>query len=340
MARSDTRIDNIAAAACAAFGVADAVVTTPGGYKRESVRVDIGDRSVIATRRADKVRATLERRIVMALSHAGAPVPRYLARHDDVFFQEDLGPGRLTLDMWSSDRERQQRLAGQAIQALFDIHEIADGLGLERFLPVLGQSDIWIRAFVNMPAQLSEGLGIAPPRLNADDIAARLALENAKFIKWDSRPANASVSAGETVKWFDWEHCGARHGCEDFAWLMADESWPLAPAETLELIASAASGNSRATADPAYAERIQLYSTFHTAQRINLILKRMRRRGWSHSKSTLHFDSVGSSPEFAVLICDHGRALADMDRTTRALVPWFDAMRGYFVDCIRYWQVA
>ena len=118
--------------------------------------------------------------------------------------------------------------------------------------------------------------------------------------------------------WFDWEHAGRRGGPEDFGFLAGDEFWPLGADVTLELFARSAPGIT-----PTMMRFFTCFTTLQMAQRLEMILGRVRRKGWSDPETALRYDRIGASPDMLERLGAHGADWASRDARVRPLVDWF-----------------
>ena len=103
-----------------------------GGRRRGSVRVLLGDRSVVATKRKRAERARLEAEVLRARGARGAPVPRLVAFDGAWLIQEDLGATRLPQALAAGDGVETEALLDAALSALAATHRAGRSAGLER----------------------------------------------------------------------------------------------------------------------------------------------------------------------------------------------------------------
>ena len=125
-----------------------------------------------------------------------------------------------------------------------------------------------------------------------------------------------------------------RHGAEDFAWLIGDEAWPVAPEDMVDVMIDAYdAGTGHDIAD--YLHYMSVYITFHTVQRFRLIVKEAKRRGWLSKERVREYDDAGVHPEFAAQILKVGRYFSAQSRITAPLTRNFDAAMNAFLDIQR-----
>ncbi len=307
------------------FGVRPERISAPGGKGRDSLRVHLPGRTVIMTFRPDRRRRAREIVVLQRLAAAGAPVPRFLGEEGPVFFQEDLGSLRLSSRLEharaSGREELVRKLARLALASLVRLSDLAMRAGLDEIVPKMGLRAEWRRARVGRIATLSERLGVRPPQTDMDAFAAALRPRRLVFVKWDARAGNAAIH-DRRVKWYDWEYCGLRDGLEDPAFLAADEFWPLAPQETLALLA---------TVRPlSEADRVWLadYAVLHAVERLGYIVEQVEKNGWIDEDRARRQDRIGYAPRLLARLARHGAQWAALSRHGQALSPWFGEMEA------------
>ncbi|MFN0042662.1 MAG: phosphotransferase [Alphaproteobacteria bacterium] len=299
-------------------------MTPAAGERRRSVRVQLPDRSVIATRRTSASRGKLEAMVLSELRRYGAPVPAILAVGEGWLIQEDLGIERLSGALARADRHAAVELLDKALTALASIHEAARRAKLVPHVPALGQNAAWRKGLAAMPQRIAARLGEPLPMLDAEKIDRMLAMPATEFVKWDARPGNAIIHAeGGTIGWIDWEHCGARTGTDDLAWVMGDEYVHLTEADERTLIDRYlpvfAGARDAATARAAF----HLFGTFHTCVRLALVLYHKGAGAWWSLERCLADDKVGVQCESAIVLAARGVRWAQASGPAAALAPWF-----------------
>lgn len=299
-------------------------VTRAAGEQRRSVRVQLPDRSVIATRRKSADRGKLEAMVLSELRRYGAPVPAILAFGEGWLIQEDLGAGRLSGALAQADRQGAVDLLDAALAALAAIHEAARRAKLVPHVPALGQSAAWRKGLAAMPQRIAARLDEPLPVLDAQAIDRMLAMPATEFVKWDARPGNAIVRAeGGAIGWIDWEHCGARAGTDDLAWVLGDEYVHLAETDERALIdkylPAFAGARDAQTARAAF----HFFGTFHTCVRLALVLHHKGTGAWWSLERCLADDKVGVQRESAIVLAARGARWAAASGPAAALEPWF-----------------
>lgn len=311
------------------FGQPVLRIKAPGGKSRASLRAEFADLSVIVTHRASPNLARRETLFLQALEPHSDDLPRYLGCSGPLLFQSDAGSLRLSQAAARAGADRQTDLAADAVAAIFRLHGAARKTALLGDLPHLGASPEWIRAVVDGVADLARHAGCTCPNLDHVALCERIAQPAAQVLKWDCRAGNAALDLSGRLRWFDFEHAGARHGAEDFAWLIGDESWPVPAEHMLDIVRDGfdtGAGHSRAD----YLSYLAFYTTFHTIQRILLIVAEARNRGWVSRAHALRYDKVGTHPAFGVAACRTAAVCADLNPATRSFVPMLDSMQAVF----------
>lgn len=306
--------------------------TAPGGKARDSMRLHFPGRTIVATQRKYPGRMRLELEVLRRLGAEGVRVPKVLGRSGGVFFQEDMGAARLSGALAAAGDGRRIEIARAAFDSLLAIQEAGKRSGLVEIVPALGIEPGWVRSFLITALAASDGYGIARPVLDIEALSAMLLVSADTFVKWDSRPGNAAIAPDGAVCWFDWEHCGRRHGMEDIAWLAGDEFWPVAPAE----VALALDGLVPPDRAEASLDWLAHFTTFHIVQRLALIRKRIEKAGWVDPEKAMRYDKIGVDPGLAKRLCSHGEGWAERGKLARPMAKWFrdcaDAIDGLAAD--------
>lgn len=308
-------------------------IKTPGGSSRASCRVVLRDRTVIATSRTNFRRTHVEARVLKHLSPVCPHVPEFIALRDNVLLQSDVGGKRLSESMYATNPERRSDLAADAVEAIFRIH-VASRSALEDVkLPPLGNSNTWISALIEGAEVLDQYGESVSDTLDTVALSEALQVEPRQFVKWDCRSGNAAVNNKGQLCWFDFEYCGRRHGAEDIAWLIGDESWPVFPQDMFDIVKTQLPTSGFGKHDD-YLSYLALYTTFHALKRLDLVLDETKRRGWRSKAQIIERDDVGRNPEFGANICIVGAYCADRSDLTRPLVAPFLRAANHFADIL------
>jgi len=316
------------------FGQKVVRATAPGGEGRSSYRLHFEDRSVIATLRPNFRRTHLEAFVLERLSRECSDTPECLGVDGELMFQSDVGGQRLNVAIAEADKARRVELSEEAVAAIFRIHEAGRKQALHNALPHLGQNRDWIENLVHATAALAEFSQGRATGLDHAALCTALDYPGRQFVKWDCRSGNAAVGEDNRLRWFDFEYSGARHGAEDFAWLIGDEAWPLPPA-TMELVVSECFDPACGHERDAYLDYLALYLTFHCVQRFKLIVKEARKRGWIAKARVRKYDDAGVHPEFAVQICRVGAYFASRRPETAPIGRDFEETGAVFLNILK-----
>ena len=329
--KKTTRRDRIVASAARQFGTTDISVSTPGGEGRASYRLALPGRSVIATLRPNFRRTHLEAFVLRSLRPHCADTPECLAVDGEIMFQSDVGGERLNVAIATADPAKRRDLAHEAVAAIFRIQAAGRAAGLNGALPHLGQNRDWVENLifaVDALAEFSEGRGAA---LDKAALCAAIDYPGRQFVKWDCRSGNAAIGEDRRLRWFDFEYSGVRHGAEDLAWLLGDEAWPVAPDVMLDIIKDCYDPATGIPFDE-YDRYLSLYTTFHCVQRLKLIVKEARSRGWQSKRRVRKYDDAGVHPEFAMQICEVGQFFAARNTLTAPIARDFEEVGTVFAN--------
>jgi hypothetical protein len=315
------------------FGMPVDKITAPGGEGRASFRLHFANRNVIATLRPNFRRTHLEAFVLNELSAHCDDTPECLGVVGEIMFQADVGKRRLNQDIVRHDAAGQIDLAEQAVSAIFRFQNAARKTTLHEILPHLGVNDDWVNNFVDAVDALQPYSGGISGGFDRAAACAAIAVPATQFVKWDCRSGNAAIGDDNRLRWFDFEYSGLRHGAEDFAWLIGDEAWPLAPDVMVDIMIDSYDPGIEQDLS-SYLEYLSVYLTFHSIQRFKLITKEARKRGWLSKERVRKYDDAGVHPEFAAQICKVGRYFAGQSRITAPLVRNFDGAMHAFLDLL------
>lgn len=299
------RRDRIVQSAEAHFGQAVQDLSTPGGEGRSSCRLHLASGTVIATLRPNFRRAHLEAFVLQELHPYTSDVPECLGVDGEIVFQSDIGTRRLNIEISKVSQSRRHDLATEAITKIFRIQRAALQAGLNTKMPHLGVNADWIENFTNAIDALAPLSAARSARVDRTALAEAIQTPATQFVKWDCRSGNAALDASGSLKWFDFEYAGVRHGAEDHAWLIGDEAWPVAP-EIMEANVKDAFDPGLGHPIDAYFDYLGVYVTLHCVQRLKLIMKEARKRGWLSKTRVRKYDDAGVHPEFASHLCRVG----------------------------------
>ena len=304
-------------------------VTRPGGADRPIYRVYTDERTVIVAERADTDAAAKERAILTRLAPLTNRVPSVLAYEDGLTYLSDCGTERLSVAIYRAQGEDRLNLALHAIDALGEMHHAAAQIDWSDMLDPLGADRAWIRHFARGPDRLAQMLGLDLPRGDVDALQALLTVETPRFVKWDSRMANATLSSSGRVHWIDFELAGLRHGIEDYAWMVCDEVFPLNLAEHFPALRNRIlAGHPEATPDTG--KIFEVFATLHASLRLRVIVNELKEKSWTAQRDILAWDLVGADPYMAERLARNGGYLARLNPETEAFAPLFDTIEQKF----------
>lgn len=330
MSTSNTvRQNRIRSSAEALFGTRVTEVTAPGGNGRSSLRFHLGERTVIGTLRPNFRRTHIEAFVLRALEPHCDDIPRVLGVDREVMFQTDVGDRRLNRALHETDPERRVTLLAEAVAAIFRIQRAARKTVLRDKLPHMGNNPGWLSNLADGAETLVAFAGALPAGYDRAAVLERLRHPGVEFVKWDCRTGNAAIGNDNRLRWFDFEYAGLRHGAEDFAWLIGDESLPIAPATVQAVIEDALPGDLPGGRE-AYLDYLAVYTTFHILQRLILIMSEAKSRGWLRLERVLGKDDVGAHPELARNLCAMGAHYAALSPATAMLTGHLEAASATF----------
>jgi len=306
----------------------------PGGEGRASYRLIMADRTIIATLRPNFRRTHIEAYTLQKLRPYCTDLPECLGVDGEILFQSDVGGKRLNLEIANVSRSKRLDLAHAAVASIFRIQAAGRKARLHDDLPHLGQNQDWISGLADGVGALADFSQNRGATLDKATLCNRLAWPGTQFIKWDCRSGNAAIGADDTLRWFDCEYSGARHGAEDFAWLIGDEAWPLAPEDMQAIVADCFDRESGHTLGD-YLDYLALYLTFHCLQRFQLIVDEAHKRGWLSKTRVRKFDDVGVHPEFAAHLCRVGAFFAERNALTRPLARDYEEAAQVFLKLLK-----
>lgn len=328
------RIERIVASAEKIFGEDVERVSAPGGEGRASFRVHLRDRDVIATLRPNFRRTHLEAFVLSRLAGKCDLQPACLGVDGEILFQSDVGGRRLNQEIARVDPAARLDLAAEAVSSILRIQAAGRAAGLNEAVPHLGQNRAWVQNFASGPQMLEDYSSGRVMGLDFAALCAAIDRPGLQFVKWDCRSGNAAIGGDDVLRWFDFEYCGARHGAEDLAWLIGDEAWPVAPEDMMQVVIDGFDPGCGHARDD-YLNYLALYVTFHCAQRLGLIVKEARKRGWLSKAKVRKYDDAGVHPEFAAQICRVGRFFADRNSLTAPIARDYEEAEALFVGILR-----
>ena len=321
--KSISRAKEVAAAAAAFFGEPVLGVTAPGGKLRASCRVHFASRDIIVTRRNDRKQAALELAILQHFQTLTDRVPKFLGATGPFLFQSDAGSNRLNRAIYAVTADHRIDLAAQAVDALFEIQRAAIRSGLvngQTAANIVPANDDKVLLSVK---HLVEILSCVPTGFDSRKLHPWFKAPAVRFVKWDCRAGNAAIDASGYLRFFDFEGSRFAHGPEDFAWLIADETWPV-PMEIMLGLVRARLTEADTTDPDGYMEYLEQFIVLQALRRVRLIFSEAQRAGWLDRITILKYDKVGTNPHLCERLCGMAIEIARRNPATAPLQVLFE----------------
>lgn len=296
-------------------------VEKPGGPRRKTVVVRIGEDCFVVSKRNSSSRARLEAAALDSFSGTGQ-VPRLVLQDKEWVVQERIVGERLSLRMEMAEADGRRNLMIAASRGLISLQQAGTATALLEIAPRIGARPGWFEDFARLPTHLADRMGIVIDDYDGSLIAPSLQGETRVFVKWDARPGNALVTKNDKLVWFDWEHCGTGSPEDDLVWFFADEATPTDEPATRVAIAYAA--------DVFGLEHTKLETRFlrkavlHSIQRLLLILDRKGNGSWWSVREIMERDHVGVTPAHVRRLCVRATAWTRLLPEMQPLIPLFD----------------
>ena len=310
------------------FGQPVQKLTAPGGRSRSTLRAYLPDRTVIVSQRRNEARAKLELMVLQQLMNATEHAPQVLGTSGTLVFQTDAGPNRLNWAVNAMPADQRMALAASAVEALFDIQRAGRRVGLHHCVPTGPIERHTDDDLLPMVTEFSKQLHL-PVTFDSNSLSQLFRAAPDRFVKWDCRSGNAALGTDGRIRWFDFEDARLAHGPEDFAWLIADEVWPIEAASMLTLIRDRLTAED--TTDPkGYMVYLQEFATLQAIRRIRLIFRQAKSNGWLDRTRILKLDMVGANPHMGERLALRGADIARLSDSTTPLLPLFHAAVSLF----------
>jgi hypothetical protein len=305
-------------------------ISAPGGKSRGSYRVKLQSRSLIVTSRSNLEQTNYEALILKELYKFTHVTPELLGQDKELMFQSDVGAKRLGQHMYHLDNAAKEQMAHNALTALYDIHKAARKISFpDGYLHHMGGTRAWVRSFVAAMDKLADMLSIDPIECDQNALCNFIGTPKDQFVKWDCRSGNAAIDNSGQVRWFDFEYAGMRHGAEDFAWLIADENWPVKAETMIEIIADIYPADANRNWQD-FKSYLEVYAALHAIKRLILIVNRAKSKGWISQAQALRKDGIGTNPVLAIGLCETGMTLAQRNNVSLPMVKLFEMIADQF----------
>ncbi len=311
------------------FGQPVLKMTAPGGKSRTSFRAYLPGRTVIVSQRRQSAKSAVETHVLTQLAGATDRLPRLLGSAGGLMFQSDVGHRRLNWVIHTLAPDQRPVLAAQAVDALFDIHRAASRVGLATTLPRPAMprrpNDKIFAAADRLAVQLHH----SGPGLDRAALSPWFWAQPCRFVKWDCRAGNAALDEANHLRWFDFEDARLGQGPEDFAWLMADETWPVDIAVMLDLVGARLT-DADTPSPHDFMTYLAEFTTLMAVRRIRLIFSEAKQKGWLDRTSILKYDWVGTNPHMGERLSVMAAALSRRTPSTAPLEPLFERAAEVF----------
>ncbi|WP_104019680.1 phosphotransferase [Roseovarius nitratireducens] len=293
-------------------------MTILGGSPVKAVRVHFSDETIIAVRRNSDFGGSKEYELLTALADSDGLVPKIFARHGDIVLQSDAGDTRLSKAILTAGPKRREALTHRTFESLWNLKVAVNRCEFAKTVRPVGTRPAWLKMFVQRPDVVSKQLGLRPPKLAVEPLIASLSAKPRTFVHWDARLGNAMLNEDDQIVWFDWERYGNRAGVEDFAYIFADEFFPLPAAKALQIFDKTC---------PPEAQRFRglliRFTALRAVRRLSVIRNQWNKRGPEEMGMLIEHDRHGYSPESMSNLCRNAAQYASMDPLTEPLVDWF-----------------
>ncbi len=313
--------DDVLSFLSARFGVTAKPVAFPGGLRRKTALYQVGDRTVVVSRRSSVARAALEARVLRALEPEGI-APRLLVQDGVWIVQERVEGNRLPVVLDARPDEAQDLMA-RAWTALVTAQDRLKAAGLADHAPALGTRPEWQSRLADAPRHLASLLDMPVPDYSFGD-ALSVAPGLVGPIKWDARPGNALMRPDGKVCWFDWEHAGVRNRTDDAAWFFTDEWSPDAPDVRATAIDDLAQRSGVAASETG--RRVNALSVAHACVRLLMVYDLKGDGPWWPRARCLAEDRVGVTAEAASRLASRAALGAGSVAGLEPLVPFFETL--------------
>ena len=320
----DRPADDLTARLEALSGRKVATLSRPGGKDRAVIRVRFteGPGWILSQRPASGA-AARERTVLTALARIpGTPAPQLVGQLGQWTIVSDLGQTKLSVRLQHSAHSDRWPMIDRALRGMLEVQDAANRSGVALHLPRIDMTSEAIAHAARGPTRTRKLFGLPGPVPDTDALEAALAVARPKFVKWDARAANIVVAEDGALGFIDFELSGLRHGCEDLAWLLCDETLPIDLAPHLDAI-NTVIRDYRAAAPEAYLRSFTIYAALQAGVRLRVIRNELRKKAWTPLREILTSDRVGAHPDLAERLARNGAAFADLQPETRPMVAMF-----------------
>ena len=317
------------------FGQPVLRVSLPGGNYRPVYRMSMPDRSIIAVKRGNENARREECALLASLRGTTDLVPRVLGEMNGFTFLEDLGPNRLSVALATALPCNRVRLLINALNGLSVVHDAARRTAAPVAMRPIDSSADDITRLSGAFTDLATLYGLPCPGHDRAALQCWIEVPAPRFVKWDARPANACVMEDGRVSWVDFEHAGQRHGSEDAAFLLLDETVPLTLSDHYDVLRRGLLDHAPANEEPRdYIKRFEIYATLHAAIRLQIIRREIELYGWHDRRKILKYDLVGANPHLALGLAQNAAFMTGLNAETEPFLTLFHAVAAQMRDAI------
>lgn len=326
---TDPTIPQLRTQAETTFGQPPETIEPIPGADGASFRLSFPERTVVASLRADAMSARREADLLNRLSAVSDDVPKSLGVDGAVLFQSDVGARLLSQAVLQSGGAQRQALAEEAVASLLRMQRAAEAARLDDSpLPVQfpALTIPALRANLNTLGPYSDAryLSVEP-----EDLLDAFRRQPLQFSKGDARAARAALDADGKLRWFGFARAGLRHGAQDLAALIADETWPFAPDEMEGIVRAALDADEEGAGGDAMAE-LSICVTLQCLRRFALLVAAAQARGWLSRTRILATADIGLHPGFMAHLCRVGAHFGAQNAVTDPIAEDFDAAQRVF----------
>ena len=302
-------------------------ISRPGGRKRDVLRVYFNSGpNWILVRRRKSHRAEREIAVLDALAdHTGLRIPKRIGSLGEWSILSDLGNRRMSLHIQQTPPGQRWDVAARTITGILEFQDAANTCPAVQSLPHIDLGDSEMLHIAKGPSRTCLRYGIDLPVPDPATLLPWIGADRPTFIKGDCRAANIVLDAAGQLGWIDFEFAGLRHGCEDIAWFLCDETLPIALDGHLDDLDTLVR-QARPDVPEAYLKTLVINAALHAGARLRVIGNELIGKSWLDYAEILNDDLVGVHPTLAIKLARKGALLADQYRETRPLVDVYTAI--------------
>ena len=302
-------------------------ISRPGGRKRDVLRVyfNTGPNWILVRRRKSH-RAEREIAVLDALAgQADLRVPRRIGSLGEWSILSDLGNRRMSLHIQQTPPDQRWDVAKRAIAGVLEFQDAANACPAVQSLPLVDLDEEALSHIAKGPSRTCSRYGIDLPVPDPATLMPWIGAHRPAFMKGDCRAANIVLNSAGQLGWIDFEFAGLRHGCEDIAWFLCDETLPIALDGHLDDLDTLVR-EARPDDPQAYLKTLVINAALHAGTRLRVIGNELHGKSWLDYAEILNDDLVGVHPTLAIQLARKGALLADQYRETRPLVDVYTAI--------------